>query len=77
MRAAALPDKPADTAVGETRCQCGGLLVVFASDYVTWSHCTSCARSQLVAWMSCRPLALGGPPAPPPVADWRVNRSHS
>jgi len=68
MRTATFLDRDGGQVVGEARCRCGGLLVVFASEYVTWSHCTSCAQSHLVGWASWRPIALGGPNSI--AADW-------
>lgn len=46
----------------KNRCQCGGLMLVLAGDFVSWNYCIACGKSELVAWMSCRPATLGCPP---------------
>lgn len=47
---------------GEPRCAgCGGILLVFATDYVTSSRCIGCGRSQVIGWVSCQLGTLGVP----------------
>lgn len=46
----------------KNRCQCGGLMLVLAGDFVSWNYCIACEQSELIAWVSYRPVALGQPP---------------
>ena len=48
--------------VAESRCSCGGFLLAFTGDFVSWNHCIACGRSELIAWVSYRPVTLGGSP---------------
>ena len=46
----------------KNRCQCGRLMLVLVGDFLSWNYCIACGKSELVAWMSCRPATLGCPP---------------
>lgn len=49
---------------------CGGTVLVFTGDFVTWGRCLSCERTGIVAWVSCQPLTVGSNPLLSG-GDWR------
>jgi hypothetical protein len=51
---------------------CGGVLMVFAGDYVTWDRCVSCGRSEVIGWVSCQPGTLR--PGLEPALGWGTVR---
>lgn len=46
----------------QPRCEaCASILLLFATDYVTWNRCINCGRASVIGWVSCQLGMLGAP----------------
>jgi hypothetical protein len=60
MNSVSTADQTRERERDELRCaSCGGVLMVFASDYVTWDRCIACGESEVLGWVSCQIGTLG------------------